>query len=735
MTKVPIHKIPHILFATTGTRSHPIFAFFPAMYEPECSIFLSDKMYATFYDHLLHPALEQLSYRAQSARFSSDAVSQTSQHIPPNFIAAQNASRAKLEKSGKGGGAHGSPIGITINPSKDTMVWNHMVQELDNVHASRESTLLQFTGMFFLYNAKGLKLETQRQRVLSECIEDFAFEQAEHFKEVLSVENQNRQYIDVAAEVMSVPDGNYPQGATLLAKRCYGQLRESRRASSRRSESGSDSDAGEDDQAITVARGPRDAAFQPPHIPRATVTEYPIGLLRDTVTLTAEPKRNHPHTNDGLIYLQSYSPLKERMDAKKIYPFSHPGIANLGYSEADHNSINILQRTNNNRSEAKSADIRSRKRIKEVLKHTRTENFGWRTEFRVTLGLAHVIWEEDECWAKFLGEFSQETRIQNSGLSTRVISSGQAQADVNNITFPSDAFHIYRTNEFRNFLQGNIQKHLIVVDTIRALYSPNQATPLEVARLHGLLILGLRHFISHLSPSEAWMLNNPLRRSNLETRKPGFGLRETMDRFGFGFFHHGIVDWRDFKISKEYIDSVTLPGFQVVTRYLPVVEYQETRSFLDELLEIIDKQTPREISEFVLEKCVHLILQNYRQVAFLKLLGQKEKQPPTPVSGRSFCLQGLQQEARKIGRDVGMIKGNKSYFKKMHTFFVWTWEKTEIGTLNEKGSSFATVERLTQILAYRFFEQHTALPYPDSNGSMQQVRRDSVTARNGRSTL
>ncbi|KAK0704078.1 hypothetical protein B0T26DRAFT_757565 [Lasiosphaeria miniovina] len=483
MTEVPIHEIPHILFATTGTRSHPIFAFFPAMYEPKCSIFLSDKMYATFYDHLLNPALEQLSYRAQSARFSGDADSQTSQHIPPNFIAAQNASMAKLEKSGKGGGAHGSPIGLAINSSKDTMVWNHVVQELDNVHASRESTLFQFTGMFFLYNAKGLKLETQRQRVLSGCIEDFAFEQAERFNEVLSIENQNRQYILTSQQ------------------RSYGQLRESRRASSRRSESGSDSDAGEDDQAITAARGPRDAAFQPPHIPRATVTEYPIGLLRDT----------------------SYSPLKERMDAKKIYPFSHPGIANLGYSGADHNSINILQRTNNNRSEAKSADTRSRKRIKEVLQHTRTENFGWRTEFRVTLGLAH--------------------------------------ADVNNITFPSDAFHIYRTNEFRNFLQGNIQKHLIVVDTIRALYSPNQATPLEVARLHGLLILGLRHFVSHFSPSEDWMLNNPLRRSNLETRKPGFGLRETMDRFGFGFFHHGIVDWREFKISKEYIDSVTLPGF------------------------------------------------------------------------------------------------------------------------------------------------------------------------------
>ncbi|KAK3364884.1 hypothetical protein B0T24DRAFT_683526 [Lasiosphaeria ovina] len=40
-------------------------------------------------------------------------------------------------------------------------------------------------------------------------------------------------------------------------------------------------------------------------------------------------------TNDGWR-----SPLEERVDAERIYPFSHPGIANLGYSGADHNSIN-----------------------------------------------------------------------------------------------------------------------------------------------------------------------------------------------------------------------------------------------------------------------------------------------------------------------------------------------------------------------------------------------------------
>jgi hypothetical protein len=29
---VPLHKIPHMLFATTNCRSHPIYSFFPALY-------------------------------------------------------------------------------------------------------------------------------------------------------------------------------------------------------------------------------------------------------------------------------------------------------------------------------------------------------------------------------------------------------------------------------------------------------------------------------------------------------------------------------------------------------------------------------------------------------------------------------------------------------------------------------------------------------------------------------
>lgn len=75
--------------------------------------------------------------------------------------------------------------------------------------------------------------------------------------------------------------------------------------------------------------------------------------------------------------------------------------------------------------------------------------------------------------------------------------------------------------------------------------------------------------------------------------------------------------------------------------------------------------------------------------------------------------------------------------------FAWTWEKTETrykrnfilnlpfrtlfhvacDHLDRVGNEYATSARLREILAYRFFEQHSALPYPDSNGTLQQVAK------------
>lgn len=758
---VPLHKIPHILFGTTGTRSHAIYAFFPSMYRPKCSIHVTDKMYAAFYEQLLLPGLQQLSHRADSTRYNGPSVSPASQHIPPSFLAAQAMSKATVEKSGKEGGTRGKPINITITPSRDTVVWNTMEQVLSGLELSvddndfPEFDLRLFQRMFFVYASKGLKLETQRQRLLSECIKEFQGDQRSIFEGHLSVENSNRQYIDIAAEVPPVPDLSCPSGSTLLAKRCcvYNTMSfvlegkiagtdQGRGPTSQAREAGVGTSEGESEDGDDEQHTP----FRPPTLSKVTMAEYPIGLLRDTVTLTAEPKPNHPCAKLGLVYMQTYSPIKELFDARNILPFSHAGIGNLGYSDADFNSLNAIQKTHSDRRDAKRADLASRKRAFLSTQHTSTEYFGWRTEMRVTAALAHSIWQEDESWAAFLQEYFQEAQMQTSRRGTQLTSTNLASVNVNDITIPSQAFFVHKTSEFKAFLRGNIQKHLIAVDSIRALCNPSEQVPSATARLHALLTLSLRHFISHLRPAEAWILNSPLRRSADEERKPGFGLRDSMNRGGFAFFPPDIVNWRDFKIVQDHVDSITLPGFQAVARFQAATNYLDIQSFLDELLEIIDKQTQLGVCEFVLEKGVHLILQEYRKMAMVKMLGEDGARRIGHVSqtnGSLFHFHGLQKIAHRIGREVVISSGNKSRFKTGHEYFTWTWETEDVGFkrnhiinlphrrlyhlahehLMRTGNQFATPDRLREILAYRFFEQHCALPYPDSNGSMQQVSK------------
>lgn len=745
---VPLHKIPHMLFATTGTRSHPIYAFFPAMYRPKCVVHLPDRAYAAFYDRLLRPGLAQLSYRAEST-LHAQASAAALQHIPPTFNEAILAARASSERSGKGDGTRGRPINITLDPSKDPQVWNTFQRLLDTIDeydapGSPEETdafdLANFRGLFFAYDSKGLKLETQKQRVFSTCIENFSKEDVGFLDEVLTLEHDNRHYIDIASEVLAVYDLRFPQGSTLLAKKCcvYNTMRFILNGDLDSQEEGP---GYSDQEGTTRAEG----ETQPDCFPKATVTEYPICLLRDTITLTAELRQSHPHAYDGLIYAQTYSPFKELFDAKKIFPFSHPGIINLGYSTLDNDTLRALQKGPENRTAAKAADIRSRKRIRLAMANDQTQQWGWRTEFRVTRQLAKVMQYEDTNWASFLADFHRGSQLQTTARATAFYPTDPVAVNVNEVSFAADAFFIHRTEYFKDFVHGNIHKHLVAIDSIRALYS-KQSTPVAAAQLHAVLVLALRYFLGSLPPSESWKLSREPSGSADVERRPGLGLSYSREQHGFGFLPASSVDWSTFTLSQRYQASISLPDFQHAARLRPAQGFYEIRDFLDKLLRMVDASTPEPLCEFVMEKCVHLILQNYRENALVKMLGEsgaRQIHHIPQTTGDIFAFDGLRKVAGKVNRVVKVCTGNKTFFKTAPLFFRWTWGSMEIGFkrnfitklpfrtlfstamdyLRVAGNAYATPARLETILAYRFFEQHSALPYPDSNGSLQQVSK------------
>lgn len=370
---------------------------------------------------------------------------------------------------------------------------------------------------------------------------------------------------------------------------------------------------------------------------------------------------------------------------------------------------------------------------------------GWRTEFRVSRLLFRVIRHEDMDWASFLADFHRGSQLQTTAKDTAFYSTDPIAVNVNEISFAADAFFIHRTGYFKDFVHGNIQKHLVAIDSIRALYS-KQSTPVAAAQLHAVLLLALRHFLGSLPPSESWILNRDPSRSADEERRPGLGLSQSRERYGFAFLPASSVDWSTFTISEHYQASVSLPGFQHAARLRPAQGFHEVRDFLDKLLQMVDPKTPAPLCEFVMEKCVHLMLQSYRETALVKMLGEpgaRQINHTPQTTGDIFTFDGLRKAAGRVSRNVKVATGNKSFFKNAALLFRWTWCLMEIGFsranivklpfraffttaadyLRRAGNPHATPARLEVILAYRFFEQHSALPYPDSNGSLQQVSK------------
>lgn len=763
-TNVPIHKIPHTLLGVTGTRSHPVYAFFPRMFSPDkkASVNVSDAGHAAFFRHFIHPAFSTINTAARSSNLGNNG-SEILQHLPATYEIALATSRAKAEQSGGGGGTRGRPINVTFTPSTDRYFWEAMAKRLKNPPPSDPDgfNLENFRGVFFLYNSKGTKVETHRQRSLATCIKDYRKAQEAYLPEVdASLYPGDRQYIDIASSTHALDDGNYKQGATLLAKKCcaINTLRvilDGVGAPDAPAQPAPPPSAAPGQPTGNPSAAPARHADPPPAPPkskllaRVNVTEYPVNLLRDTASFTAEPTPTHPEKAHGLMYIQTYSPVKEVFDARGVYPFSHKGIVNLGYSDRDAAAMHAIQKTTGDRVQARDADRRSRGRIRLALGHASgpKHDFGWRFEVRVSLALAHIIQEEDTRWETFLTDLFRGTKRRARSTATSLAPADPAELRLNDITLPSRAFYVYNSEMYRSFLRGNIDKHLVAIDSIRALYGKDTAPSMAAAALHALLVLCLRHFIAPLPRKESWVLTNELGRPDSD-QTPGLGMDKTRLAWGFAFLPSDVIDWRNLQVKTGFDKyKITIPGFHRSRRFRHTLAFQDARSFLDELLELVDgKATPppsREACEFVMEKCVHLILQEYRDEAIRKLIDEKNARRlyPSPQSdGSLFSFERLAEVVDKIGFEVTRVSGNKAHFKKPVDLFYWLFTNYETplrrdkidkypfrnftelvyNALYDSSCEHVSADRFLNILAYRFFEQHTTVPYPKSCGALVQ---------------
>lgn len=335
--------------------------FFPRLYNEKRwkkgPVPLREEQNQLFFDGFIRPSIKKIG-----PHFTH--------HLPGSYNSIQAVSHIARESSGSAA-VQGAAFEVLYSEENLPRLWSIMQEALDRAErdiaadglrpGSRSvqeiedtSRLWQFSNTIFLCSYKDTKLWHQSSgSSIAGVLGDFrarcgvvSLEQEPaassygHSRNPAYGDNRQTQLIDVASEFLPTRGGH-----TALARRCcqyntlrflYGQSGEAllgrtapRVATQVEDEADSDWDdkagssqededgGGEDDHngdhgRALCGRGSREEqaveeGWKPPRIPRAATTEYPVHILRDSISITSEPRRTSPIFRHSVLYIQSYT--------------------------------------------------------------------------------------------------------------------------------------------------------------------------------------------------------------------------------------------------------------------------------------------------------------------------------------------------------------------------------------------------------------------------------------------
>ncbi len=720
------------------------------------------------YDLVTYPALAELG-------------SDIRHHAPLSYAAAEAASRAHGAEGSGRATTRAARLTILIRPQSLGPFWQSVTATLSRSR-NADHPLQAFREPFFLYDSADHKLEFRRPESINATINRFWNDYSRRIRRIRPRDGAatiHQQYIDLAAELL--PQSNrHGRGTVVLPRRCC--QRTTLRFLFGDGEDVLDPGYTDYDGAGSAAGSGRSANPDPPFtLPRSTTTEYHIFTLRDSVTATYEPRISSEYYRFGLRYFQSYSVTEELFGKGGTQPFSHPGLPNLVYGKRQWDSIATAAKIERSRDHLDNAFLASIHRVNKVLDPGNPVDFGHRIELRITPELADLVQlaEASYCANVLLvnGRIPAVRPSPSPEDSLGFSSSPPATERVSAVfdlddddqvtatwTIPDyRSFYFVALPDLNLFVRGNVDKHLLVLDSVSAFYNCSSAysqTPQAVATLFALVVLSLRHFLSYLHPKTRWMLESPLARDSdpdLPARlvRPGLGLRETMIKRGFAFWPD-IVDWQAFGLLPGWEEKLTIPDFQRLRRHDAVRKLRLDNSFFDQLLEVYARRNlGRQQSMFLQDLAVHFLLRAYRQTALEKLFTRSAMQEPDvrafyEEDTLKFDLQSLTTAIEQHGNTgVNLVLSNRSALLHGRCLFDWLWtdkdmkpDRKRIKDLpfryflqrvmtadRDPCNPFLSADSLLNLLFYRFFQQHTAVPYPDSEGSFASTAKGS-RARN-----
>lgn len=528
--------------------------------------------------------------------------------------------------------------------------------------------------------------------------------------------------------------------------------------------------------------GPSGVPRRPSHVRGASVGVWNLFTLRDTANVTCEPRGRSREL--GLQYFQSYSVTKEMFKNPSSVPFSQDKLANIVFGGDQWDTMaRILKIQDKSRARLREQLAKDIHQVCAVLFPPRPANhapagrpaahdYGHRVEMRVTPLLAHEIQmaEASYCAAVMSGNRRAPT-VQaapqagpfDEDLPTDPVAAvfdfdDPDQRELVKLAPDSGAFFSISYHEFGDFLRGNIDKHLLAMDSITAYWLSGETrgqTPIDVATVYQLLLLSLRHFISFLHPDNRWRLHNPVGHKSVREGKNfgGLGFSETLRKRGFGFWPD-VVSWDRFMLRAGMSGQIARFRSGLGKLNFAITRFQMDSQLLDEILPYYGQgEINRDQCLLLNEVVVHILLVEYRRSVISKLypgFSQCRAGKETwENDSLEFSAEGLRRFVKEFGgREVSFVNGNRSRDTQNpeHLFrFLWVNEdnrkrKTKgegvwalpfrrhcdraLAAIEASGNLHTSPSELMGTLQVRFFEQHTAVPWMNAyNGAIVQVSK------------
>ncbi|KAJ9130073.1 hypothetical protein NKR23_g12359 [Pleurostoma richardsiae] len=736
---VPIHKIPHLVLA--HEKFTAVYMFFPRLYtgEKKATVHLRDEQHALFFERVIRPSFERIGMHFEH-------------HLPDNYNSVRSASQIAIEATGSAT-ARGASIEVAYNKENLAELWavmrevlgdedrNRAVDELDDT-----GRLWQFGEPIFLLNRKDTKLLHKSRSTLTSAIDGFWEHNAGAIDPYVGESGSNSdsdpdsdyrdreddsqggpeegdgrtQLLDVASEFMPVRHGH-----TVLARRCcqhnsmlflYGDVEKALFGHE---------DLLPDDEP-RMADPSAAGRWKAPRIPRSVTTEYPIHLLRDSVSVTCEPTKTSANFKSGLYYAQSYSILKTIFTKAGVWAFSNDEILNLGHGADVWNALARAARVKQDRAGGDRSLLKSCERMAAAFRDL-GRGYGCRLEFRIKQGLARRLGGAESSW------WALVRRV--NGLQNR------RTRDTRPLAVHPDrrAFFVVEAREFNLFLRMNIDKHLRLMDYIRSYHSRDDWSPQAAASLYAVVAVALQEFTMRHDAALSRVLESPL--VPAQDRKAGLGMLSIMEARGFAFFPQDVVDWQWLKLQDWATDLIRVPNLTLRAHWREFESLKESKHLYDQVLAMAlgpGIQT-QEQADAALGILAQLLILEYKKAAFLALF----RRPAEDASSLTFTLSRLEDEvSRHQGRRLTPATGNRRDFKHVSTYFDWAWtESVKFGDRKHlESTSFrrmarmsrdaldkmrqnahVSADRLMVILYYRFSQQIICFPSPDKHNGCLSV--------------